>query len=118
MRTMFDSSLWTQTRHRRDITAILKLSDKVLLVTVLSLPSLINVKRLQSIFRKLGYRSRKTWRSWSTGPTESICFHEEAEETSIRKLLGIPNDYRATMSAINQGKPLGLIAYGAETRRR
>jgi pilus assembly protein CpaE len=87
---------------------IMRMSDKVMLVTLLSLPCLINVKRLRSAFRELGYP-----------PEESVeivvnRFHknlivslEEAEKSLEKKFLWtIPNDYQATMSAINQGKPL------------
>ena len=118
MRTMFDFII-VDSGHATDETsrAILKLSDKVLLVTVLSLPSLINVKRLQSIFRKLGYPFEENVEIVVNRSNQKASVSmEEAEETLNKKIYwGIPNDYRATMSAINQGKPLGLIAYGAET---
>lgn len=97
--------------------AILKLSDKVLLVTVLSLPSLINVKRFQSIFRKLGYPYEENVEVVVNRFNQKASVSmEEAEETLNKKIyFTIPNDYRITMSAINQGKPLSLVAHGAET---
>ena len=118
MRTMFDFII-VDSGHAVDETsrAILKLSDKALLVTVLSLPSLINVKRLQSIFRKLGYPYEENVEIVVNRSNQKAAVSmEEAEETLNKKIYwGIPNDYRVTMSAINQGKPLSLVAYGAET---
>ncbi len=84
---------------------------------VLSLPSLINVKRFQSIFRKLGYPYEENVEIVVNRFNQKASVSmEEAEETLNKKIYwGIPNDYRITMSAINQGKPLSLVAYGAET---
>ncbi|MGD0236414.1 MAG: hypothetical protein ABSC55_17985 [Syntrophorhabdales bacterium] len=118
MRTMFDFIVVDSGQVINETSrAILKVSDKALLVTVLSLPSLINVKRFQSIFRKLGYPYEENVEivvnRFNQKASVSI---EEAEETLNKKIYwGIPNDYRITMSAINQGKPLSLVAYGAET---
>jgi len=40
---------------------------------------------------------------------------KEAEESLKRTIFWtIPNNYQATMSAINQGKPLSVIAGGSE----
>jgi pilus assembly protein CpaE len=118
MRTMFDFIV-VDSGHAIDETsrAILKLSDKVLLVTVLSLPSLINVKRMQGIFRKLGYPYEENVEIVVNRFNQKASVSmQEAEETINKKIYWrIPNDYRVTMSAINQGKPLSLVAYGAET---
>ncbi len=118
MRTMFDFIVVDSGQATDETSrAILKLSDKVLLVTVLSLPSLINVKRLQGIFRKLGYPYEENIEIVVNRFNQKASVSmEEAEETLNKKIYwGIPNDYRITMSAINQGKPLSLVAYGAET---
>jgi pilus assembly protein CpaE len=118
MRTMFDFII-VDSGQAMDETSrtILKLSDKVLLVTVLSLPSLINVKRLQSIFRKLGFPYEENVEVIVNRFNQKASVSMEgAEETLNKKIyFAIPNDYRITMSAINQGKPLSLVAYGAET---
>ncbi|HME43476.1 MAG TPA: P-loop NTPase [Syntrophorhabdales bacterium] len=118
MRTMFDFIV-VDSGQAIDETSrtILKLSDKVLLVTVLSLPSLINVKRFQSIFRKLGFPYEENVEVIVNRFNQKASVSmEEAEETLNKKIyFAIPNDYRITMSAINQGKPLSLVAYGAET---
>jgi pilus assembly protein CpaE len=118
MRSMFDFIV-VDSGQAIDETSrsILKLSDKVLMVTVLSMPSLINVKRFQGIFRKLGYPYEENVEIVVNRFNQKASVSmEEAEETLNKKIYwGIPNDYRITMSAINQGKPLGLVAYGAET---
>jgi pilus assembly protein CpaE len=118
MRSMFDFVV-VDCGHAFDETAltILKLSDKALLVTILSLPSLTNIKRFQSIFRKLGYPHEENVQIIVNRFNQKASISmEEAEETLNKKIYwGIPNDYRVTMSAINQGKPLSLVAYGAET---
>ncbi len=118
MCTMFDFIV-VDSGHTMDETsrAILKLSDKVLLISILSLPSLINIKRFHSIFRKLGYpREEDVQIVVNRSNQKASITMNEAEDTLNKKIYwGIPNDYRITMSAINQGKPLGLVSYGAET---
>ena len=118
MRTMFDFIVVDSGQVVNETSrAILRLSDKVLLVTILSLPSLINIKRFQGIFRKLGYpfdeNVEVVVNRFNQKGSVSM---NEAEETLNKKIyFAIPNDFRVTMSAINQGKPLSAIAYGAET---
>ena len=98
---------------------ILEISDVVLLVAILSLPCLTNVKKLLSIFQKLGHP-----------PTENIHviinrYHKNSEislketEKSLHKEIFwfIPNDYLTTMSAINRGKPLFAVAPGTEINK-
>ena len=118
MRSMFDYIV-VDSGHVFDERAlsILKLADKALLVTILSLPSLTNIKRFQSIFRRLGYPYEENVQIVVNRFNQKASITmEEAEETLNKKIYwGIPNDYRVTMSAINQGKPLSLVAYGAET---
>jgi pilus assembly protein CpaE len=87
---------------------ILKMSDSVLLVSTLSLPCLTNTNRLLKSFYALGYPSRERIRVIINRylPTSEISL-KDAEAGIDRKIFWtIPNDYRTTMSAINQGKPL------------
>jgi len=91
---------------------ILEMSDTVLIVSLLSLPCFINVRRLLETFQRFGYpleedvkiiinRYHKT----------SIISPKEAEDSVNKKIFWfIPNDYGTTMSAINQGKPLSTMA--------
>jgi pilus assembly protein CpaE len=101
--------------------SILKVSDKVLLVTLLNLPCLINVKRLRSTFEKLGYPAdEKTCIVANRYQKKSAGVSIEDAEKSLKKeILGvIPNDYYNTMSAINQGKTLQEIAAGSEINKK
>lgn len=87
---------------------IMRMSDKVMLVTLLSLPCLINVKRLRGAFRDLGYPPEEQIEIIvNRYHKNSIVSLEEAEKSLEKKFMWtIPNDYQTTMSAINQGKPL------------
>jgi len=91
---------------------ILEMSDIVLLITLLSLPCLSNTNRLLEAFGDLGYlpkeRVRIVVNRYLKNPDISF---KDAEESIGKKVFWtIPNDYRATMSAINNGKALSQIA--------
>jgi pilus assembly protein CpaE len=118
MRSLFDYIV-VDNGNRLDATsrAVLKASDRTIIVTVLTLPCLINVRRFQEVFRRLGFpleeRVDVVVNRFVKKSTISV---EEAEETLNKKILwSVPNDYRITMSAINQGKPLSAMDHGAET---
>jgi len=95
---------------------ILEISDTVLVVAILNLPSLTNVKRLMWTFQKLGYPEESNVKIIvSRYLKKSLISLKEAEETLKREIFWqIPNDYLSTMSAINQGKTLFMMAHGAE----
>ena len=87
---------------------ILKMSNTVLLVSTLSLPCLSNTTKLLKSFHLLGYPSRERIRVIiNRYLTKSEISLKDAEAGIDKKIFWtIPNDYRTTMSAINQGKPL------------
>jgi pilus assembly protein CpaE len=87
---------------------ILKMSNTVLLVSTLSLPCLTNMKKLLKSFYLLGYPPRERIRVIiNRYLTKSEISLKDAEAGIDKKIFWtIPNDYRTTMSAINQGKPL------------
>ncbi len=91
---------------------ILELSDIVLIVSVLSIPCLINVKKLMDIFQKLDYPEENTVKViLNRHQKKSMISLEEAERSINRKFFWIiPNDYQNTMIAINQGKTLESVA--------
>jgi len=95
---------------------ILEMSDDVFIVSLMSFPCLMNVRRLLETFWNMGYPHEESVRivinRYQKGQLLSI---KEAEE-SIKKKISwfIPNDYNATMSAINQGKVLSSVAKKAE----
>ena len=91
---------------------ILEMSDIVLLVSILSLPCLSNTKKLLKSFHTLGYPARERIKvvinRHLKNPEISLKDSEAAIDEKI--FWTIPNDYRRTLSAINQGKPLSQLA--------
>lgn len=117
MRTMFDYVIIDGGQALDDISkTILRSADKVLLVAGLSLPCLINVKKLVKIFRELGYPPEPSVEVViNRFDRKSVITLREAEQSTGKKAFwAVPNDFNATMSAINQGKPLSAVEPGAE----
>lgn len=98
---------------------ILSLSEVVLLVSILSLPCLINVRRLLETFSDLGYPPwERVQVIVNRYHKKSVITRKEAEEGIDRKISWlIPNDYQSTMAAINQGKLLAEVAGRAEVTK-
>jgi len=98
---------------------ILEISDLVFLISVLSLPGLTNVKRLLWTFAKLGYPQNGQIKIIiNRYHKKSLISLKEAEGTLNQKIFGlVENDYLTTMSAINQGKSLEMIAPKAEVTK-
>ena len=89
-----------------------EMSDKILLITLLSLPCLHNTKNLLKSLAGLGTvqkdRLRLVINRYLKKSDLSI---KEAEESIQNEIFwNIPNDYRTTMSAINRGMPLCEIS--------
>lgn len=117
MRNVFDFIVIDGGQSLDDISLkILEVSDIVLLVSILSLPCLTNLKRLLWTFKRLGYPREENIKVLiSRYHKKSVISLREAEETLNKKIFWkIPNDYFTTMSAINQGKSLSMVAEGAE----
>jgi pilus assembly protein CpaE len=91
---------------------ILEMSDTVLLITLLSLPCLSNTNRLLESFGDLGYLPKERVRIVANRCLKNSDISlKDAEESIDKKVFWtIPNDYKTTMSAINNGKPLYQIA--------
>jgi pilus assembly protein CpaE len=91
---------------------ILEMSDTVLLITLLSLPCLSNTNRLLESFGDLGYLPKERVRIVANRYLKNSDISlKDAEESIGKKVFWtIPNDYKTTMSAINNGKPLSQIA--------
>jgi pilus assembly protein CpaE len=92
---------------------ILELSDIILIVSVLSLPCLINIRKLMEIFQILDYPDENNIKVIvNRYQKKSLISIEEAEKSINRKFFWvIPNDYQNTMIAINEGKTLESLAY-------
>jgi pilus assembly protein CpaE len=117
MRTVFDFIVIDSGQSVDDISLkILSMSDVVLLVAILSVPCLINIKRVRETFRKLGYpRDEDVKVIMNRYHKISMVSLEEAEKSIDKKIFWhIPNDYTISMSAINQGKAFSDIGKGSE----
>jgi pilus assembly protein CpaE len=117
MESMFDYIVIDSGQSIDDTSMkILEVSDVVLIVGVLSLPCLIKIKRLQETFRMVGYPNDQNIKIvMNRYNRKSDISLKEAEESLKKQIFWtIPNNYLATMSAINQGKPLSAVAGGAD----
>jgi pilus assembly protein CpaE len=117
MRSMFDYIVIDSGQVLDDISrTILKLSDSLIIVTLLSLPCLINVKRLTDHFHKFGYPQDEDIQVLvNRHHKRSMISLEDAEKSLKKKIFwNIPNDFQTTMSAINQGRPLSVMDSASE----
>ena len=122
MRTMFDYVVIDGGQDLGEMAkAIMRLADKVVVVTLLNLPCLINVKRLREAFLRLGYPSDDRVsivanRAHKKSGNISVA---DAERTLKKKIAwAIPNDFQNTMNAINMGRTLNDIAPASEITQR
>jgi pilus assembly protein CpaE len=112
LRSMFDYIV-IDTPHQfdeRTLTA-LEMSDIVLLVSLLNLPSLKNTQKCLELFGRIGLRDERVRLLLSRYlpndeiPKESI---EGIMNTPV--FFSVPNDYPTVISSINRGKLLSEIA--------
>jgi pilus assembly protein CpaE len=98
---------------------LMELSNTVLVLSILSLPCLINVRRLLETFNRLGFpRAEQVRVVVNRYQKHAGITLKEAEEGIGRAISWtIPNDFPATMSAINQGKLLHEVAPRADVTR-
>jgi pilus assembly protein CpaE len=94
---------------------LLAASDTVLLTSVLTLPCLSNIDKLLRSLLNLGYPVDKLIKVVINRYIKSSEISLEDAENGISKKIfwTIPNDYRTTLTAINQGKSLSQIAKNA-----
>jgi pilus assembly protein CpaE len=90
---------------------VIEMSDTMLIISILSLPCLHNTHNLLQSLKSLSIlpqdRMQVVINRYLKRSDVSI---REAEESIRKKIFwSIPNDYKATMSAINQGKPLSQV---------
>jgi pilus assembly protein CpaE len=98
---------------------IMELSNTVLVLSILSLPCLINVRRLLETFKRLGFPREERVRVVVNRFQKhaGITLKEAVEGIGRPIAWTIPNDFAATMSCINQGKLLREVAPRAEVTR-
>ncbi len=94
---------------------LLAASDTVLLTAVLTLPCLSNIDKLLRSLLNLGYPVDKLIKVVMNRYIKSSEIALTDAENGISKKIfwTIPNDYRTTLTAINQGKSLSQIAKNA-----
>jgi len=112
MQSMFDYVILDSGQSLDDNTkAILRMSDLTNLVFIASLPCIINLKRILETFHDLGYPSDDSVEIVANRSLKSAEISQKEIESSLKKKVyfTFPNDYRNTMSSINQGKPLAAI---------
>lgn len=88
--------------------AIMKIADKVVLVSVLNLPTIINLKLLLGAFRQRGYPDEKKVEIIANRFLKDSEISLKELEDSVKKkvLCCIPNAYYAFMGSLNEGNPI------------
>jgi pilus assembly protein CpaE len=91
---------------------ILEISDTVLLVSSLSLPYLFTTSKILESLEHMGYPSKERVKIVANRYIKGSEISVEDAEGNLRNKIfwTIPNDYKTTISAINQGKVLSRIA--------
>jgi pilus assembly protein CpaE len=113
MKGMFDYVIIDGGQSTDDtVLRVVELSDTLLLITILSLPCLANSNKLIKSFVELGYLRKDQIKVVVNRYMKKSEIPLNDAKAGIGEDLFwiIPNDYRTTMSAINQGKPLSKIA--------
>jgi pilus assembly protein CpaE len=113
MRTMFDYVIVDagQSMVDSNLRAI-QHSDEVFLISLLNMPCLSNTNRLKKSLTELGYVSENRLKVIiNRHLMKSEITIKDAQKSIGSDIFGvIPNDYRTTMAAINQGRPLPEVA--------
>ena len=88
--------------------AIMKIADRVVLVSVLNLPTIINLKLLLGAFRQRGYPDEKKVEIIANRFLKDSEISLKELEESVKKnvLCCIPNAYYAFMGSLNKGNPI------------
>ncbi len=100
-------------------TYLIGISDKVLLVTIPSLPGIINSQETDRCFPDLGYPSGNTIVVMNRYNQKSGVSIDEVRKMIKKDIRwSIPNDYRNTMNAINTGVPLTKSALNTDITKK
>jgi len=90
----------------------LDLSDNILLVSMINLPSIRNTQRCLDLFTRLDYNADKVMLVINRyAPADEITVEDIEEALGHQVYWKIPNNYFAVMSAINRGLPVHKIDY-------
>lgn len=116
LQTTFDVVL-VDVPHQFDekTLAALEMSDTILLVTLLNLPSLKNTQRSIELFARLGILDDRVKLVLSRYLPNDEISKESIEGIMNRPIFyAVPNDYPTVLSSINRGMLLSEIAPGKE----
>ncbi len=120
MRTLFDTIVIDLGMYLDEITLkVMDISDVILLVGVQNLPCLANVRRFMDNIRSAegGLTEKLKVVVNRHLPDSDLSVEDMEKALGIKVLRRVPNDYKTTLSAINQGKTLLEIAPKAEVTR-
>jgi pilus assembly protein CpaE len=116
LRSMFDFIV-VDTPHQfdeRTLTA-LEMSDQILLISTLNLPSLKNTQKCLDLFGRLGLRDERVYLVLNRYlPNEEISKESIQGIMNCPVFFAVPNDYPTVISSMNRGKLLREIAPGKE----
>ena len=119
LRSMFDYII-VDTPHQfdeRTLTA-LEMSDIVLLVSLLNLPSLKNTQKCLELFSRIGLRDERVRLLLSRYlPNDEIPKESIEGIMNCPVFFSIPNDYPTVISSVNRGKLLSEIAPDKEVTK-
>jgi len=89
-----------------------EMSDLIFIVSVLSLPCLANTSKLLTSLNEIGYPQRERIKVIINRYMKQSDLTLKDASEGIKKDIywTIPNDYKTTMNAINQGLPLSSVA--------
>jgi pilus assembly protein CpaE len=116
MTTMFDYILIDGGQSQDDsILKAIQMSESVLMISILSLPCLNNTQKIITSLADLGYSEQKNIKFVINRytPKSEIQIADAEQGVGKEVFWKIPNDYKTTMAAINQGKPLKIVAPGS-----
>lgn len=117
MQSNFDFIVIDGGQSLNDISMkVLEMSDAVFISCILSMPCLINVKRLIETFKRLGYPLDAHVKIIASRYQKNTLISLKEAEKGLQKRIfwTIPNDFQNTMSAINQGKILLEVSHRSE----
>lgn len=111
-RTMFDIVVIDSGRSLTAVTLqALDLADQVFAVLQLTLPFIRDGKRLNEVFRSLGYPAAKIhWVVNRYEKNSQITLDDLKKTLNISDLVTLPNQYEVVATSVNQGVPVATVA--------
>src|SRR5512141_419656 len=119
LRSMFDYII-IDTPHQFDESTLtaLEMSDSVLLVSLLNLPSLKNTQKCLELFSRIGLRDERVRPLLSRYlPNDEIPKESIEGIMNCPVFFSIPNDYPTVISSVNRGKLLSEVAPDKEVTK-